>query len=152
MKLKLTFNDALSLASKGDTIPLIPMIKFYRAITGEGLKVSKDAICDMRDSGKKTLELTPMETYDKAAISQYARVCGLNVSLGKYNPSVGVESTGSITILSSGEVKFDLTNGPDHSLRTVIPRKQAGRVLDTFLQTTQTKSKRKGVHRKGPKK
>jgi hypothetical protein len=150
MKIKLTFNDE---NGQNSTVSIISLIKFYRAITGEGLRASKEAIDDMREKGLKTITVTTLANYDAGVVSRYAITCGLNVSIGKCSKGIQFESEGTISLLSSGEVKFNLTNGPDHSLQTVVARKQAGRVLDTFLQTSSvTQRKRKGVHRKGPRK
>ena len=123
MKQQITFNLT------GRIFPLVPIVKFYRDISGAGLRDSQNAIDAMHLAGKTTISIETALTHEQ--IMFQAQICGVDIAVGP-----AIVASGSIELLKTGQVRFRLYSGAEQLLQTVVPRKQAGRVLDTFLSTT----------------
>ena len=135
MKVTVHFRDA-----HGTCPPYnkISFIKFWRGVTDCGLKEAKDAVEAMTAGF-----LTGDTTMTTDQVKQYAAQSGISISI-----SSEVLVAGTVELLRDGKVRFDLSRGEENVLKTIVPRKQAGRVLDTFIQTTEVRERMRGRHRK----
>ena len=106
----------------------ISMIKFYRDVTGEGLRDSKNAIEAMLASGKFSFTAETHRTVKH--LKEIARLSSVEISVEN-----GSMVIGTIELMQNGQVRFDISMKDGVSLKTMVGRKSAGRVLNEFLQS-----------------